>query len=194
MMKGMPEWSELYQRYADLDAERQANEKNRADAAEAARQRETWCSDVEDRVMAALAKVAQRRAREFGESTGATVEVDYPAEKPIFAQELGHRMSFIGLRLGGSRVHIYSTRPHAMLPHVHLVHTHQSDATRKRLVSIPGCVVVRSGDDGFELLRRDEKTRVAEPATIEDVVYRAFELLVDVATAPKSMRTPRIAS
>lgn len=195
-------WKNLYQHYSQVESARRELERATQEADKARREFDEWCEQATHRVMEDLAKLASSRATEFQEAAGGEVRVEYPSHPPIGLGEDGPFMTFmkIGLASGGqappkggeNEVHIYSHRRPGALPAFHLVYTasptdaEKSKGKRARsLVSQPGCFVVRE-DSGYGLRAAEvgsNGTLVSgSEMHLDELVFRAFEVLVNEAT------------
>lgn len=170
----MQTWPELHREVDRLDiGERRATSEREAF--------ERWCAIAEDGVLFALAAAAESRARELQAETGAIVRV---STSGVAQAESGPvpRPRVVSLELGSSRVDLYSVRATAESPRLHLGVLRGATSTRfPVLASLPGCLVVRRSDGGFDLIvPPSSRTKEAYPETtsIDALVLRAFELLV----------------
>ncbi len=173
-------WDELFRRFQSFEDGRREDERARAAETAALEEFHQWCAAATDRVMADLAAVASSRAEQFEAQTGHAVEVTYPSHPPISLGAPGPDLSFLRMSLADSHVHVYSYRGRGSLPVLHLVHTSERNLPRhRRLVSSAGCFIARGEDDTYQLRNvRTEAGGEATPASLDDLVFRAFELLV----------------
>ncbi len=182
----MDRWDDLYEQMRALDVEREKRETRVAVDAEERRLFDEWCTKVTDTVMQRIADVAEERARELEARTGKRMRVEYPSRDPILCEPDGPCMSFMSLTLEGSELQLYSYRGPGDLPFIHFVpippQAPPSSARPKhhRLISVPGAFIARHADGSWELLRARSggDDEPAEPTSIDELVYRAFELLV----------------
>ena len=183
----MQTWPELHRELNRLDVG------NRRQAAER-ESFERWCAIAEDRVLSALAARAASRARELEVETGAHIRVSTSGTAPSPSGPGFSRVRVLTLELGSSRVDVYSVRATAESPSIHLGVLRGATTTRHPvLAALPGCLVVRRSDGGFDLLLPPSPLApslpsAASPAakapgdrrttSIDALVLRAFELLV----------------
>ena len=148
-----------------------------------------WARETTEKVMALVGEVASVRAVECQSETGQRVEVASPSRPPINVGPDGPHMSFMTLRLGRSEVHMYSYRQPYAQPFIHFVQTGDRDqalSRRNRMQTRSGCRIDRREDDGFCLVALDEGTfEDGDALSVDELVYRAFELLLEAAEAPR---------
>jgi hypothetical protein len=147
---------------------------------------EMWALRTEERVLAELNAEAGLRALEFADVTGAVVRVE-ASVNPVPPHQRS-RWRTVSLRLGASRVEVYSVRNPGESPTVHLAVLRGPTSTRYPVfATLPGALVIRATNDGvdptgtdFELLALP----LAAPGvdrrrtTIDALVLRAFDLLL----------------
>ncbi len=187
----MARWQDLYDRFSTIDRSRR-EERDRAAATE--RELARWCDCTMDDVMTRIHAAALERAREFEEHTGRVVVVAYPSHPPFGDANGGPSMRFMSFLLDGAVLHLYSHRVPGSLPVLQFAlggdarqpHGKRSgnDLLRSRLLSVPACVVERLPDDGYALLRAATR-KAAEPeaVSLDDLVFRAFDLVVEALHA-----------
>jgi len=162
----MPTWAGLFRRIDDLDPldRRAHSERTRF---------QEWAVSAERRVMADFARVARAKSRETQARTGVCVAVALEEHAPSLSSFAGTR-HVVSLAFAGSSVGLYATRPAGEAPSVHMAC--QRAATTSRypvLVTLPGCLVIRSGDFGYQPISLPERV----PTSVDAVVLRAFVLL-----------------
>lgn len=189
----MDRWDELYEQMRALDAEREQRDERVAVDAEERRVFDEWCVQVTDTVMQRIADVAREHARELGARTGKHMAVEYPSRDAIKSEPDGPYMSFMTLTLESSALQLYSYRGAGDLPFIHFVPLPPeapptgSRPKHHRLISVPGAFIARHQDGSWELLRaRTADDEPAESTSIDELVYRAFELLVAGLRRPRS--------
>jgi hypothetical protein len=162
-------WPGLYEEVDRLDLS-----KRRLHAARA--EFDSWARTAEDTVLVAAHATAVSRARELFLRTGLGLTVESRSLPP------GRSLAAapVTLRLGTSRVDLYSVRAEASAPCLHLGVQRGATSTRYPVfTTLPGVLLVRSGNAHFELLALPVQDHV-EPArtTVEALVFRAFDLLI----------------
>jgi hypothetical protein len=99
----------------------------------------------------------------------------------VVAQRLGTSHCRVAVALGASRVDLYSVREPGSAPCLHLGIQRAATSTRSPVfTTLPGALLVRRTDDGFDALRLPLPSEGTERprTTIDWLVLRAFELLV----------------
>jgi hypothetical protein len=140
----------------------------------------TWYDEQTNLVMTLLREVASERAETFKHNAGVQVEVRWPSHPPINVGPDGPFMSFMTLRVGEREVHLYSHRVGLAAPSLHYVVSRASQAERARegLLGRPGCRIEQREGGGF-LLRSVTPGTGPEVLSVDDIVFRAFELLLE---------------
>lgn len=182
----MDRWDELYEQMRALDVEREKRESIAAVDAAERRLFDEWCTKVTDTVMQRIAEATREHARELEARTGKHMEVEYPSRDPIECEPDGPCMSFMTLTLEGSELQLYSYRGPGDLPFIHFVPIPRQPPPsagrpkHHRLISVPGAFIARHPDGSWELLRTrtSDDDEPAESTSIDELVYRAFELLI----------------
>jgi len=162
----MPTWDGLF---AQID--RADPLERRLSAERAAFER--WAVAAEQRIMSEIARHAGARARETRTRTGLIVDISARVGTSEIASFGGaHRL--VSLSLAGSSIDLYSVRAAGESPIVHLACERAPTSSRfPVIVTVPGCLVVRSYDSGARLLALPG----CEPTTVDELVLRAFTLL-----------------
>jgi hypothetical protein len=188
----MDRWDELYEQMRAVDVARTERAQRAAADAEERRLFDEWCAQVTGTVMQRIADVATERATALEEHTGKRMRVEYPSRAPIEYTPGGPAMTFMTLDLEGSLLQIYSYRGPGDLPFIHFVPIPRQASPsagrpkHQRLISVPGAFIARHQDGSWELLRArlSDDDEPAEPTSIDELVYRAFELLVASLSRP----------
>jgi hypothetical protein len=145
------------------------------DRHELSRELVAWYDEQTRLVMALVREVINERASAFKETAGVDVEIRWPSHPPINIDPDGPFMSFMSLGVAGREVHLYSHRVGMDPPMVHYVVT---DADKSRgLVSRPGCRIERRENGGF-LLRALNSDKHDDTLSVDDIAFRAFQLLL----------------
>lgn len=170
----MNRWSELFQQVDALDL---SGRRFRAEGAEF----EAWCQTAERALLAELGDLAESRATELALRTEVQVLVSRAVQGPALSDQ-GPRASAVELRLGETRVYLYSARELGESPAVHLAVRRGGASTRcPVLASLPGALVVR-GEGGSPRLLSLPRPLDAPPSEAhpspDDLVLRAFEVLI----------------
>ncbi len=189
----MADWDRLYKKVRSADSIRRELALRDIAAHEDRAAFDEWCERVTDLVLTALRDHAIRRAREFEQASGHVVYVKYPSHDPIGGAD-GPSMKFMRFALDGTTLHLYSHRAPGSLPYLHWAVAERTSGTdersrlapfRRRIESIPSCMIVRLEDEAFELRSNPARGAAEEKRviTVDDVVFQAFDLLVDAAVA-----------
>lgn len=165
-------WETLFHSFSERTRERA--ERSRVSDALA-----TWYDEQTHLVMTLLREVASERAENFERTSGVTVEVRWPSHPPINVGPDGPFMSFMTLRLGEREVHLYSHRIGMTAPTLHYVVSRRSDldGPRPGLLGRPGCRIEQREGGGF--LLRGVSAGGSAVLSVDDIVYRAYELLLE---------------
>jgi len=144
---------------------------------------EDWCQQVTEHVMVSVCEMSKTYGVEFEAQTGCRVTIKYPARGAIKVLPDGPHMSFLGLELLSSRVEFYAHRGSGSLPFFHFVQSNISIEARKNrkhdvMASIPACYAARCPDGSYEL-RRAGSVGAGDVLTIQALVIRAFEILIE---------------
>jgi hypothetical protein len=180
-------WDKLYERVVTLDRDRRERERLERERADAIRVFDAWCAQATEAVMLDLHAQLSQRAVEFEQRARASVEILYPARAPIATPPEGPFMTFLHLHVAYSQVHLYSHRLSGAWPLLHMIlvasdpRTGPPSMRNRTLVSSPGCMIVQRADGARELRRvcPTDPQHDGEVMTVEEVVFRCFELLVD---------------
>lgn len=138
-----------------------------------------WYDEQTELIMTMVREVASERAAAFQRDSGLAVEVQWPSHPPITIDPDGPFMSFMCLRIPEREVHLYSHRLGTSAPLIHFVvaGAERADRQQKRLLGRPGCRIERREGGGF-LLRGVGDAMRHGVVSVDDLVYRAFELLL----------------
>ena len=166
-------WESLFHSFSERRRERQ-------ERTQASDELAAWYDTQTQLVMTLLREVASERAERFEETAKVQVEVRWPSHPPINVGPDGPFMSFMTLRVGEREVHLYSHRVGLTAPSLHYVVSRASMAERPRegLVGRPGCRIEQREGGGF-LLRSVIPGNESAVLSVDDIVYRAFELLLE---------------
>ncbi len=183
----MSRWDDLYNEVTRIEeAERGRTERELA-ASASRRSLEEWSDRVTTEVMERLRDAAVERARELAERTGRQVTVRSPSRDAIDCGPDGPWMTFMALQMEGSELQVYSHRTVGELPSVYFMPMRPrgdeppvSSRRRHRLMSVPGAFAIRNPDDSYQLMQpHSPEEGPAEPVGIDELVFHAFELLVE---------------
>jgi len=160
-----------------LEVERQKSEIEAARA-----EHDAWASAALDDFWKRTEKAIAQRADELAVATGCPIRQSSEKAPP---DTLG-RVRVLELRVGSSIVYVYSHHVGGSNPLVHLAHWPASSPHRHhRMMSFPMCAIERSETHAWTLRRildpRDE-------LSVDDLVFRAFELLVLGLSRPEWAR------
>jgi hypothetical protein len=138
-----------------------------------------WYDEQTQLIMTMVREVASERAAAFQRDSGLTIEVQWPSHPPINIDPDGPFMSFMCLRIPEREVHLYSHRIGTGAPLIHFVvaDPERADRQQKRLLGRPGCRIEQREGGGF-LLRGVGDAMRHGVVSVDDLVYRAFELLL----------------
>ena len=183
----MDQWQNLYDRFAGIDRERRHRERVERLRRDALLAFDDWCARAVDRALDQIQAALSIRAQDFEKCTRCAVEVLYPASAPISAPPQGPFMTFLHLRAARSQVHLYSHRLSGAWPLLHMIlvagnaHGAPPSLRDRTLITLPSCMIVQHADLGHDFRRvaPADPDRDGRPMSLDEVVYRCFELLVD---------------
>lgn len=199
-MAGSGSWNKLYQRVDAPKPEpapgREAAHKARL-AQEASRLLDKWCVKAVNDVTAALRAAVTERAKAFEKATGFEI-ILRPAVGDAAPRLSKHLLpsSFMTLSLGDADVHLYILRAPGELPVLHYAvdagallppvstraGARPAAPGNQRLVSTPASLIAR-GPDGRPRLKAPGTGEDGPLVKLDDVVFSAFERLVDTFEA-----------
>lgn len=183
----MSQWNSLYSRMKSLEAERLEAERQRRSVEAARAEHDAWARTALLDFWERLLRDVQRRAEEFRKQTGCPVEVVSRGGEPQRPADLPS-LQVLELRLATSVVYLYTHHASGSAPLVHLAHWPTAEAGHRhhhRMMSFPMCSLDRVDEAGWRLR---QLLGAREPATVDDLVYRAFELLVLGLERPEQSR------
>jgi hypothetical protein len=162
-------WSELAVRIKD--SEREARRR---------RLLEVWSTRAARSAIQQLFARAEVRAAELEEQSGRSIRVSY---SPPADEEGSTYLSFLSLSLHGMEARIYAHHQSGRMPRLHFV-LPNAEGANQRIFSLPGCYLFPTPDASFCLrpIGGSFFGALGQQLTVDDVLFRAFELLVDVAT------------
>jgi hypothetical protein len=146
---------------------------------------DAWARATEERALAELRETVAARAHELFARTGVALVVD---ERPPSSSD---RRAPVTLRLGTSRVDLYSVREQGASPCIHLGVQRGATSTRSPVfTTLPGVLLVRSGSTAYEMLSLPlDESAVPSRTSADGLALRAFELLL--GTHRSTLHRPR---
>lgn len=175
----MSRWDELFSRMRRIEAERLEAERREREAETLRRERDAWAGAALDAMWRAVMTEVTARSEELLRVTGRRIEI-VRHERSAGAADGLAALRILELRLTGSVVYLYSHHAPGGEVHVHVAQWPASDASKRkhhRMISLPVCTLERVGPKHWSLMRIASDRRPRE-LTVEDIVYRALELLV----------------
>ncbi len=175
----MSRWDELYNRMRQIESERLEAERRQREAEEAQRERDAWAEAALDAMWRAFMLEVDARSAAFTRATGRPIVV----VRHVRTQEATGGLAalrILELRLGASVVYLYSHHALGGEVHVHVAQWPAPEGTRRRhhrMISLPVCTLERVGERDWALCRISSGAK-GRTLAVEDIVYRAFELLV----------------
>jgi hypothetical protein len=160
-------WPGLYDEVDRLDLSRRRLLAARAEF-------ESWARSAEAGALAALHAHAVLRAAELVERTG--LELSVEPRDPAGARYAPP----VSLRLGSSRLDLYSVREPETAPCVHLGVQRGATSTRFPVfTTLPGVLLVRSSEARFDVLALPiAESGTPERTSLEALLLRAFAILI----------------
>lgn len=194
----MDRWRQLFVEVTAQEAGRlEADRRSRA-ALRAAQELEAWSRSAAPAVMDSLEVACRARADELARMTGVAVSVTRSAPTSVDSKDGCARVLGLSLRDRVHEVVIYGYLHSGNLPVIHFLMNAKGGGVQvgrhRRLVSFPGCRVT-PGDDGRPVLRpvgRSTPTSGSEQLTTDDLVFRAFELLLRRALGRPAAAAERV--
>lgn len=190
----MSRWDDLYARFDGPESRRGRSAQRADEDREALAAFAEWCEAATRDAMSALHHEAVERAHELEHRCARRVAVTR-SEHAVD----GTSVTALRFALDGTEVLLYAHRGPGALPFLHFIPLGRSDAPRgrgrrqRRMVSLPGAFVARRADDSWELRRirvPGTSAHASDTLTVDDLVFRAFELLLRGADArPLDPRT-----
>ncbi|MBK7580878.1 MAG: hypothetical protein IPI67_11795 [Myxococcales bacterium] len=170
-----------------IEAERLEAERRRREAERAVRDREAWAKAALDALWVEVHAQVEARAAEFTRATGSKIEIVRHARADDGPGNLG-ALRILELRVGLAVVYLYTHHEPGSAVHVHVAQWPAASGSGRRhhrMISLPVCTLERTGEDGW-VLERVSARSTPRSLTPEDLVYRAFELLVCGFERPES--------
>jgi hypothetical protein len=166
------QWDKLFDAYSHKKREEKAQQAH-------SRELEAWYDEQIQLIMNLMREVAAERAASFAQASGQQIEVKWPSHPPINIGPDGPFMSFMALSLPEREVHLYSHRVSYGPPLIHFVvaGAEGPGRQRKRLLGRPGAKLEKREGGGF--LLRGVGEQEGQTLSVDDLAYRAFELLLE---------------
>jgi hypothetical protein len=173
-------WRAITAQFAVLREEREAAERAAA-LLEAEREAfRAWAAHLSRTVVTAAYEVLSRRVAELRQTTGLPIELGTRISESTRGISYGTEYAFI--ELPPCRVDLYATWMDDGSPHLHFALTTWLTQRHPRMVSFPGCELIGDADGGY-LLRATDSARYGELTNVDELVYRALEMLVRACRA-----------
>ena len=175
----MSRWDELFTRMRRLESARLEAARREREAEGARRDRPARAEPALDALWRAGRVEVEARVAEFTASTGRRIDVVRHL-RTLEASTGSAALRILELKLGDSVVYLYSHHATGAHVHVHVAQWPAADGKHRRhhrMISLPVCTLERVGQRDWALCRVSP-TAAPRSLKVEDVVYRAFELLV----------------
>jgi hypothetical protein len=173
-------WDELSSRIAGLEAERLERARREKEEARLQQDHDAWARAALERVMERLKILADERAGDIADKSGRRPKVAAPA---WVEHGVATKRVFLRITLDEAEVHIYGNLATGVMPSIHLMHlvaqSPVGERTRlaRRYLSVPGCRMRRGAGDDYQLVSYEDGG-TTQPVQADDIVFRAFDLLV----------------
>ena len=173
----MSRWNQLFAQMREVEAERLEVERREREALATRADYDAWARQALSDVWKSLTSVVEVRARELVQATGRRVALS-PRVQGIEGLRGLPALRILELRIDTSVTYVYSHHVSGSPPHFHLAHWPAPSKPRRhhRMMSVPICTIERVGREGWALRRTVGAPR--EPLQVDDIAYRAFELLI----------------
>ena len=183
----MSRWNQLFSRMTEVEAERLEAERREREALAARADFDAWAVRALSDVWKSITGVVEVRVRELVQATGRRVALS-PRVQGIEGPRGLPALRILELRIDSSVAYIYSHHVSGSPPHFHLAHWPAPSKGRRhhRMMSFPVCIIERAGVEGWALRRSVGPSR--DPLQVDDVVFRAFELLIGGVERPERQR------
>jgi hypothetical protein len=178
----MSRWQSLYDEYRMHEAERLEADRRARELEVARRDFEAWSRTAVAQIIGELGSEAERRSEELALHAGVRIRVKPPRTAP--GRHPRAEVTFVELSRAGDTVYLYAYLELGHAPLVHyLIPSYEGfleRARHPRLLSLPGARLERAPDGGVVLARIaiDGSPVPDAPTTVDDMVFRAFELLL----------------
>jgi len=179
----MTRWNALFDEYRTHEAERLETERRVRDF-------EHWCRSAVESVLGELSTRAEQKSEELALHAGVRVVVHPP--RKATARYPRAEVTYFELRREQDVLYLYAYSERGHLPLMHfLMPAHEGfleRARHPRLLSLPGCRLRPTADGGVELerIQLDGVLSTESMLTVDDLVYRAFELLLRARCAKRA--------
>lgn len=189
-------WNALYARYQDIDRTRLAREQHQQAQLEARRAFQAWSERTTRAVMTAFFEKAAFQSVQFEQRTGARILIKYPTDSPLGATDVEGSRRVLVMHLHEARLHFHSYAGSTSLPHFYFMPTQaprlgQNGGRRFRtLISIVACRAVPTQDDGYLLDVGPLMGEAPRPIDVDDLVFRAFFLLLEEFERVSAVKLP----
>lgn len=176
----MDRWRALFDEYRESEAERLERERRERQAEALRADYEAWARRSVEQVVGDIARGARERSEELARHAGIHLDVKPPHRAQRSARG---EVTFVELRQGDDVVYVYAYLEPGHAPLLYFLipgDVGYLEPKHHRLVSLPGARFVR-GPEGRVLLKRiarDGSTPDPAELGVDDILFRAFELLL----------------
>ena len=196
----MPDrWNQLYVELTAAEAGRIEAERRQKSAHADREDLLRWSRAACQTVIGKAETIARGRAAELQARAGLTVEVQAPEWSTLRhpsdpTESPSAEIGSMRLKCRNDEIILYTHCTPGRLPTLHfLMRTQRSwpqPERNPRLVTIPGCRITRGEDDVPLLCIVDRHGASSVSTEVDDVVFRAFELLLRRGSFPGTLRVP----
>ena len=179
-------WRAISAQFAVLREERDAAERAAARIQAEREAYRCWAAYLSRTVVAAAYDVLGRRVAELRETTGLPIEIG--ARISDSTPGVSYRTEHAFVQLPPCRVDLYATCMNDAPPHIHFALTTWLTQRHPRMLSFPGCELLESADGNF-LLRATDPARYGELTSVDELAYRALEMLARACRAHQAAQT-----
>jgi hypothetical protein len=178
----MSRWHALFDEYRAHEAERLEVERRAREVEAARRDFEAWGRTAVEQVISQLCTKIAQRSEELAIHAGVRIRIKPPRTAP--GRHPRAEITFLELSRGQELVYVYAYHELGHAPLVHyLIPSYEGfleRARHPRLLSLPGARLERAADGSVVLARLaiDGGPLPEATTTIDDMVFRAFELLL----------------
>lgn len=187
----MNRWNQLFAEISAAEAARLESERRRHHAAREAEELMAWSRLAAENYMRSLRELCQERAEELAIATGVLADISSVRTADLETPPGRARVISLALRNTQQEVVLYTYLTPGCLPVLHFLVSARGgriDMQRKhRLVSFPGCRLTRGDHDRTVArpLGRAGLWTGSEELHVDDLVFRAFELLLRRELVPR---------
>ena len=176
------DWGALAERYQAVKRQSQPPADPQRAAALLAELHE-WTERVTIPLMRSIGESCEIAAQRLLDSSEQDFKITSPTESERPSLD-GPWLSYVKIQFGELRLYIYMTRGASSRTYIHLLPAESKSLKQRRVSSQVVAFLVRDEGDQVKLMkvqpREEAQLAAPESTTVEEIVYRAFELMLEV--------------